>query len=304
MSSSMRLLRSPKPGALTAMPVKVPRSLLTIRVAVASPSTSSAMIKQRLVGLDDPLEHRHQVLHRGDLAVVDEDVGILKHGFLAVGVGDHVRAHVAAVELHAFGEIELDTKGLAFFDVDHAVFADLLDRIGDHIADGTVTGGDRRHAGDVFLAGDLFGLCEDRSAHALDGGLDATLEAHRVGARGNVFQALAHDRLGEQGCRRGAVAGHVVGGGGHLAHELCTLVFKRVAQLDLTGDGHTVVGDRGGAKALVEHHVAALGAEGYLDRVSEGVDPALQGPAGFFGKQNVLCHLSSPPWRARRPHAG
>ena len=44
MSSSMRLRRSPKPGALTAMPVKVPRSLLTIRVARASPSTSSAII--------------------------------------------------------------------------------------------------------------------------------------------------------------------------------------------------------------------------------------------------------------------
>ena len=43
MSSSMRLRRSPKPGALTAMPVKVPRSLLTIRVARASPSTSSAI---------------------------------------------------------------------------------------------------------------------------------------------------------------------------------------------------------------------------------------------------------------------
>ena len=44
MSSSIRLRRSPKPGAFTAMPVKVPRSLLTIRVASASPSTSSAMI--------------------------------------------------------------------------------------------------------------------------------------------------------------------------------------------------------------------------------------------------------------------
>ncbi len=43
MSSSIRLRRSPKPGALTAMPVKVPRSLLTIRVARASPSTSSAI---------------------------------------------------------------------------------------------------------------------------------------------------------------------------------------------------------------------------------------------------------------------
>ena len=44
MSSSMRLRRSPKPGALTATAWKVPRSLLTMIVASASPSTSSATI--------------------------------------------------------------------------------------------------------------------------------------------------------------------------------------------------------------------------------------------------------------------
>ncbi len=42
-SSSMALRRSPKPGALTATQVNVPRSLLTTKVARASPSTSSAM---------------------------------------------------------------------------------------------------------------------------------------------------------------------------------------------------------------------------------------------------------------------
>ena len=44
MSSSMALRRSPKPGALTARTFRVPRSLLTTRVARASPSTSSATI--------------------------------------------------------------------------------------------------------------------------------------------------------------------------------------------------------------------------------------------------------------------
>ena len=42
MSWSIALRRSPKPGALTATDVKVPRILLTTRVARASPSTSSA----------------------------------------------------------------------------------------------------------------------------------------------------------------------------------------------------------------------------------------------------------------------
>ena len=44
MSSSIALRRSPKPGALTAAACSVPRSLLTTRVASASPSMSSAMM--------------------------------------------------------------------------------------------------------------------------------------------------------------------------------------------------------------------------------------------------------------------
>jgi chaperonin GroEL len=48
MSSSMALRRSPKPGALTAQTLIVPRSLFTTRVASASPSTSSAMIRRGL----------------------------------------------------------------------------------------------------------------------------------------------------------------------------------------------------------------------------------------------------------------
>ena len=48
MSFSMALRRSPKPGALTATDLNVPRTLLTTRVASASPSTSSAMISSGL----------------------------------------------------------------------------------------------------------------------------------------------------------------------------------------------------------------------------------------------------------------
>ena len=48
MSCSIALRRSPKPGALTATDLKVPRILLTTSVLRASPSTSSAMISNGL----------------------------------------------------------------------------------------------------------------------------------------------------------------------------------------------------------------------------------------------------------------
>ena len=106
------------------------------------------------------------------------------------------------------------------------------------------------------------------------------LSAHRVGAGGDVLQALADDRLGQHGRGRGAVAGDVVGRRGDLAHELGALVLEDVLDLDLTGDRDAVVGDRGRAELLVEHHVAALGAEGHLDRVGQGVDAALRARGG------------------------
>ena len=48
MSWSIALRRSPKPGALTATALNVPRSELTTSVASASPSTSSATISSGL----------------------------------------------------------------------------------------------------------------------------------------------------------------------------------------------------------------------------------------------------------------
>ena len=48
MSSSIALRRSPKPGALTAATFRPPRSLLTTKVASASPSMSSAMMRSGL----------------------------------------------------------------------------------------------------------------------------------------------------------------------------------------------------------------------------------------------------------------
>ena len=139
---------------------------------------------------------------------------------------------------------------------------------------------------------------------SVDGRLDAALEAHRVGAGGHVLEALAHDRLGQHGGGGGAIAGDVVGGRGHLAHELGALVLEDVLDLDLAGDGDAVVGDRGGAELLVEHHVAALGAEGHLDRVGQGVDPALERPAGVLVELDQLCHLCARLLRFFRMSVG
>ena len=84
--------------------------------------------------------------------------GFVEDGLHALGVRDHVRRQVALVELHALGELEVEAEGLALLDVHDAVLADLLDGVGDHVADLAVAGGDGRDAGDVLLAVDLLRL--------------------------------------------------------------------------------------------------------------------------------------------------
>ena len=251
--------------------------------------------QQRLAALHDLLEHRQDVADGADFLVGDEDVGVLQHRLHAVLVGDHVRGDVALVELHPLGELQLHAEGLALLDVDDAVFADFLDRVGDHVADLVVGGGDGRHAGDLLLAGDLLGLLLAQVLDDLvDRLLDPAAQGQRVGAGGDVLEALADDDLGQQGRRRGAVAGHVVGRRGDLADELGALVLEDVLDLDLTGDRDAVVGDRRRAELFVEHDVTAFRAKRHLDRVGDGVDAGLQRPPCLLVElQLLVSHLVS-----------
>ena len=129
----------------------------------------------------------------------------------------------------------------------------------------------------------------------LDRGLDAPLEGHGVGAGGHVAQALAHQGPGQHGGGGGAVAGDVVGLLGYFLDQLGPDPLVGVLELDLLGDGDPVVGDGGGAPLLLQHHVAALGAEGDPHGVGELVHPALQAAAGVLVESNQLGHLLLVP---------
>ena len=137
---------------------------------------------------------------------------------------------------------------------------------------------------DLHLLGAALDVLHDRS----DGEVDAALQVHRVHAGGDRLGALAHDRGGEHGRGRGAVAGEVVGLRGHFAHHLGAHVLELVGELDLLGDGDAVLGDARRAEGLVEHDVAALGAERDLHGVGEDVDAAQHAVARIGGESYVF----------------
>src|SRR3990172_7000551 len=246
--------------------------------------------EDRATELDRFLQRRQELLDARDLLVRDEHGRVLEHGFHAVGVGHEVGRDVAAVELHALRVFLVEADRLAFLDGDDAVLADLAHDLGDQLTDLGVGGADGGHGGDVLAVLDRSGVLLEPGHDGLDALLETALDDHRVGAGGNVLEALGDDGLAEHDRGGGAVAGDVVGLGRDLLEELRAHVLEGLVELDLAGDGHAVVGDGGGAELLVQDHVAALGPERDLDGVGEAVDAALEGATSGLVEDELLSH--------------
>src|SRR5205085_1445585 len=270
--------------------------------------------EQRTAALNNRFEDRKHRLKVRQLLFVDQDVGVAKLDLHLLRVGDEVGREIAAVELHALDDVQLELEALGLLDRDHAFLADLLHRLGDLLADdGVAVGRDDADLGDLVGTGDRLGARLQIVDHFDDGEIDAALQVHRVHAGGNRLHALADDRLGQHGGGGGAVAGEVIGLRRDLAQHLRAHILELVLQLDLLGDGNAVLGDPRSAEALVEDDVAALGAEGDLHRVGEDVDAAQDALTGIARKAyvfgcHVACSLLARMFRmfavAMRPRAG
>ena len=114
--------------------------------------------------------------------------------------------------------------------------------------------------GDLLGCADLLRSLGQVGDHVINCEIDAALQIHRVHAGGDGLVTFLNDRLGENGCRGGAVAGNVVGLGSDLTHHLRAHVLELVGEFDFLGDGDAVLGDARRAERLVDDDVAALGA--------------------------------------------
>ena len=121
-------------------------------------------------------------------------------------------------------------------------------------------------------------------------GLDALLQGHRVGAGGDVAQALADHAPRQHRCGRGAVTGDVVGLLGDFLDQLGADPLVRILEVDLLGDRHAVVGDGGSAPLLLQHDVAALWPERDAHRVGELVHASLERAASLLVECDHFRH--------------
>src|SRR5262249_55176114 len=79
----------------------------------------------------------------------------------------------------------------------------------------------------------------------------------------------------------------------HLLHQLGAHVLEAVGQLDLARDREPVVRDRGGAAAVLDHHVAPARAERHAHHAGELLHAAAQRLARFIVELDALSHRFS-----------
>src|ERR1700736_3867229 len=151
---------------------------------------------KRLAALHHRFEQRQQFVQRGELLLVDQDVGIFHFNAHFVGVGDEVGRDIAAVKLHAFDDLEFGLERLGLFNGDDALVADLLHGVSEELADfGVTIGGDGADLGDFLVRGDLLGVLDEVGDHGVHCQVDTTLQVHRIHAGGHRLGAFAHNGM-------------------------------------------------------------------------------------------------------------
>ena len=214
---------------------------------------------------------------------------------MVLGVGDEVRGDVPAFKLHTLDNLELVLECLAVGDGDDTLLADLLHGARDEVADLALSvGGDGADLRNLLGGRDELSLALELRHHLVDRSLDPASEVHGVHARGDGLASLAEDGPGEHGGGGGAVARHVVGRGCNLLHQAGAQVHEPVGELDVLGDGDAVFRDLRRAEALLDDHVAALGAHGHLHRVRELVAALEHHGSRFHAKLDFLGETAGP----------
>ncbi len=207
---------------------------------------------------------------------MDEDQRVLEGNLHRLGVCDEIGRKVAAVELHSLDGVERGLGALGLFDRDDAVFADLVHRLGDKLADDVVVvRGDSADLRDLLGAFHRNGDLAEPVDEVRRCGLEASAKGHRVDTGGDILHALEEDGLGEDCCSSCSVAGDIAGLRGDLFDELSAHILEGVLKLDLFSDRDAVLSYCRASPFFVENYISALRAERYFDGLRELADADL-----------------------------
>ncbi|GET93272.1 chaperonin HSP60, mitochondrial precursor [Leishmania tarentolae] len=246
--------------------------------------------QKRTTLLGHVVESRKQRLDRVNLLLGYKYVQVLELGLLCLGIRHEVRTHIAALDLHAFHNLQLSGHSLAILRRNDAVTADLVHRLTDHLADLLIAvGRDGGDADNVLRSLDRAGLLQKARLHIVDRDIHTTLHVDRVRTLGNALEALAEDAVHKHRRGRGAVTSQVVRLVAHLAHKLRTHVLKAILELNRLRNSHAILRDLRRAVGLLDNHVSALRPQRCRYCGNSASDALLHGATSVFTKAHILA---------------
>ena len=135
----------------------------------------------------------------------------------------------------------------------------------------------------------LLSLTLDRLYHLSDGLVDTALHIEWIGTGSHILHTLRKDGLSQNGSCGGTVASIIASLAGHTLHKLCAGILKGIFQFNLLGYGHTVLGNLGSAKLLINNNVATLGAQRNFHCISQRIGSSFEHLAGI----NIIFYFFS-----------
>ena len=142
----------------------------------------------------------------------------------------------------------------------------------------------------VEFALDAVAFLVEAAANGGDGLLDAALHGHRIGAGCYGLDAFAVDGLSQNGGGGGAIASDVGSLGSDFTHHLCADVLQPVFQFDFFCHGHAVLGNGRRSEFLLNHNIAAFGAESHLHGVGQNINAAENRLPRLLSVYDLFCH--------------
>jgi len=153
---------------------------------------------------------------------------------------------------------------------------------------GVIVGRDGGDVSDLLGALDRDGELFEFHNDLIDSHLDATSQVHGVHTSGDRLAAFLEDGTSEDGGSGGAIASLIVGLSGNLLNEVGTDVVVAVAELDVLGDSHTILGDLGHAESPVEDDIAATGSKSDCYGIGEHITALEHEGTGLSAELDVL----------------
>src|SRR5258708_25469998 len=151
------------------------------------------------------------ILHSGDLLIVDQDIRILQFRLQFFAVGNEIRRDITAIELHTFYYVNGSIGSFGFFYGDNAFFAYFSESLCDELADGVViVGRDRSNLFDLpGIVANRLGLSTKVFYYFCDSFVDTAFQIHGICAGSYVLQSFADDRLSQYRGSSRSVAGDI-----------------------------------------------------------------------------------------------